>query len=289
MRYQSLYQHKKLIFIIVIIMSINGLYICHAASYEKNLPTQEQVTKVAGMNFSSEYEDDLMVMTLPIDADTDDESFNKLEYKLDSFIKNTGNSINISGVDSIDANELLNGQVLLRINYKIEILDSCKDILQVKLGEYDLGRILFRRDLNKQEPFWRICNSNGSWGLGSDIITPDIIYQLIPRKIKVLYGYNTISSYEKGIITGFISIKVIESDQYKNTTISLDDLNLEPKMKDEIMANIVDLSSLEIMTNYNFKIPIYWSKIINTKESETEVITMQVKLPMRFYSSVVAK
>jgi hypothetical protein len=194
------------------------------------------------------------------------------EEQLDTQIAYTDKILEITGLEPFSLEKLQNGTADLEIYYSLEETHTEEttidfyEKLENRTGIVEIGEIPFT--LSEDEPYWRICNENGSWGIGiRGIGIPEVIYQLLPENMNGLKGisYNGIQTQEN-----------LKNSKYKNKivliqqtpveekqSILLTDLKLPGNIMQQITANKVYQSKLEIMANYIFKIKIP-SKDINT-------------------------
>jgi len=219
---------------------------------------RHQDTKTPDFIFSSDEDADFALDI--IDMNTGDGE------QLETQITYTDKILKITGLEPFSLEELQNGAAGLEINYSFAQLspeenqkDSCIRS-ENKEGSTNIGEVVLT--LSEDEPYWRICNENGSWGIGiRDIGVPEVIYELLPDKVYGLEGINysciqtrkgtmNNSNYKSKIV--LIQNTPIEEEK----TILLTDLQLPKNIIKQITANKVNKSNLEIMTNYTFKIKI---------------------------------
>lgn len=190
--------------------------------------------------------------------------------ELDATIINTGNIINISGMESFEMSELLSGEASISINYRLEDVNFKNDLQQVVKGKYDLGIIPFQLSVEEPYPFWKINNNNGSWGIGvPNIGIPSAIYELLPGSLGELHGYNNITYYKNGVVKGTITIKQLVPGTYVVPEIKLSELGLSKDTNKKIIANKVESSRMEIMANYKFNIPFICSSSLQVQGNAT--------------------
>ncbi len=202
-------------------------------------------TRAFNFLFASEYEDDFKIM-----IDYGDRS-----ERLDAFITNTGKTLNVSGMEPVEMDKILSGEADIRIEYRLEAADLEKGLLSVAEESYDLGIIPFT--ISAEDPYWKICNSNGSWGIGEpETEVPEAVIDLLPKSLGELHGYHTLVSRENGMIKGTITIRQTKPCTSTAPEIDLTSLKLPDELNRQIAANDLESSKLVIMANYNFSIPL---------------------------------
>ena len=188
------------------------------------------------------------------------------KVELDATLMNTGNVLNISGMESFEMSKLLSGEASISIDYRLEGVDLENDSQQVAKGIHDLGIIPFQLSVEDPDPFWKINNNNGSWGIGvPNIGIPSVIYELLPGSLGELQGYNNITSYKNGVVKGTITIKQLVPGSDVIPEIKLSELGLSQGINKKIIANKVESSRMEIMANYNFNIPFISSSSLQVQ------------------------
>ncbi len=236
---------KRWIIAGILVIGILGLGTSYGAWADAHTIVNQVNTKVLDFVFSSEYEDDFS-----ISMDYTDKS-----EKLDAIISNSGKRINISGVEAVDMDKLLSGEASIRIEYRLEASDHQKGLLSIADKTYDLGTIPF--ELSVDEPYWKICNQYGSWGVGEPSIgIPSAVVDLLPESLGELHGYNRVVSNNNGIVRGTITIQQLNPDKVEKPEIDLTSLNLSDEINLQIADNELESSDLEVMANYNFSIPL---------------------------------
>jgi hypothetical protein len=131
--------------------------------------------------------------------------------------------------------------------------------------------------LSADEPYWRICNENGSWGIGiRGIGIPEVIYQLLPDRVYGLKGinYSGIQTEENSKEYGNYKNKIVllqRTPVEERQSIPLTGLQLPKDIISQITADRVSQSKLEIMANYTFMIKVPYGntsrEFINCKEN----------------------
>ncbi len=267
MRGNNRFQNWLILFIIG--FSINGLCAGYAetvgnsAAADKNMPALEDtgishLPSAEGFIFSAEYEDDFKIKLIDnsLNDNKEAEPFRNKDTvnRLDAFLEYKDRTLSISGVEAFDMSGFLSGKTSLAIDYRMIDGRQQNGLHKMEAGTYDLGNIpLF---LTMEEPYWRLSNKNGVLGIGiPDIGIPDEIYELLPENIGGLYGYNTIASYDKGVVKGTIVIRQIIPYNSEIQEISLSCLGLSDELNRKIIVNQEGTSILEIMADYYFCIP----------------------------------
>ena len=213
---------------------------------------------------------------------------NNVAEELEATIINTGNVINISGMESFEMSDLLSGEASIIIDYRLEDVDLKNDLQQFVKGNYDLGMIPFKLSMEEPYPFWKVFNNNGSWGIGvPNIGIPSVIYKLLPVSLLELHGYNNITFNKGGVVRGTITIKQIISHTYIVPEIKLSELGFSKAINQKVNANEVESSRMEIMANYSFNVPFLCSNSLQVQGDAT--LRMYVNVIHDITSSGVAK
>jgi hypothetical protein len=228
-----------------------GMGTSYASWVNAHSIVQNMSTKKMDFMFTSGYDDDF---SIKLDYNPEAVTGSAItSEKLDAMVKNTGKTLTVSGMEPVDMKKLLSGEAFLNIEYQLKTSDINNGLLSVADGTYDLGVIPFK--LSVDEPYWKICNENGNWGVGeTEDSIPKAAYDLIPESLGELHGYNTVKSNQNGIVLGSILIKQLKPVTIVNPTIDLTSLKLSDEMNLEIAPNQTGTSNLEIMANYNFNI-----------------------------------
>lgn len=194
------------------------------------------------------------------------------EEQLETQITYTDKILEVTGLEPFSLEKLQNGTAGLEIYYSLaESHTEEKPINSYEKTEnreriVEIGEIPLT--LSEDEPYWRICNENGSWGIGiRGIGIPEVIYQLLPENINGIKGisYNGIQTQENIKYNGNYKNKIVllkETPVEEKQSILLTDLQLPENIIRQITADKVYQSKLEIMANYTFKIKVP-SKDIN--------------------------
>jgi hypothetical protein len=262
-----------------VILLLTGLSLCclgigYAVRADAD-PVKENIPSTPSFIFSRENDEDFKLKLVYNQAREKAASGAPLEAYMDYDNK----TLRISGAEAFDLTDFIHGSVSLAIDYRMTKDRHRQNTSQVTPGVYDLGNVpLF---LTREDPYWRIVNKGGAWGIGlPDIGIPESIYQLIPENISGLLGYNTITSYKKGVLKGTVSfgnyslrgnlvpkgeamsqenLNSLENDLQnsdKTPEINLSSLELPEKLNQEILSSGQKASILEIVANYYFSVPI---------------------------------
>lgn len=238
-------KRKKWIIAGIVVIGILSLGTSYGAWANAHTIVHNVNTKALNFLFSSEYEDDFSIL-----LDYADKS-----EKLDAIITNSGKTLKVSGMEAVDMDEILSGEASIRIEYRMEASDYQKGLLSTADEVYDLGIIPF--ELSLDEPYWKICNQYGSWGIGEpNIGIPPAVVDLLPESLGDLHGYNSVVSNNNGIVHGTITIRQLNPDKVEEPVIDLTSLKLSDEINLEIADNELESSELEIKANYNFSIPL---------------------------------
>ncbi|MGB8454829.1 MAG: hypothetical protein WCD89_21185 [Anaerocolumna sp.] len=243
------------IVLLILGFSMCSLCVCYAAVVDTGTVTNKK-SEAMDFIFSKEYEDDFKVKLIADSAYGN--SFDLIHSKntsspLEAYMDYNHMILNISGVEAFDLTDFVNGNVNLAIDYRM-IEDKNSNGTNVLVGVYDLGNIPFF--LSGDDPYWRIGNNNGVWGIGiPDIGIPDEVYKLTPENLTGFCGYNTITTYKQRVLKGTITIGKFLSCQDNTIDINLSSLGLSDEINRKIIANGEKSSTLEIMANYYFSIP----------------------------------
>jgi len=201
------------------------------------------------------------------------------EEQLDTQITYTDKVLKITGLEPFSLEKLQNGTTDLEIYYTLadthageKTIDSFEK-LENRESIAEIGEVPLT--LSEDEPYWRVCNENGSWGIGiRGIGIPEVIYQLLPENMNCLKGisYNGMQSQESLKDNGKYKNKIVLTQQTpeEKQSVFLTDLKLPENIMEQITANKINQSKLEIMANYNFKIKIP-SKDRNTNLNPNEI------------------
>lgn len=258
-----------------------GLYVSYAAAVVTD-PVRNDQSRGTAYTFMEDREDfKLEITSDTVKADNTGENEKHMTSRvLDAFLEYNKRTLNISGTEAINMDDFLNGLVKLNVSYGMNEGSVATGAEEISKSVCDLGNIPFF--LSGDEPYWRIANKNGAWGIGiPDTRIPDEIYKLLPENINGLLGYNTIKSYEDKVIRGTVSIGSFLPGHTRSTAINLSSLGLSKKINQEILANNEKASTLEILANYYFSVPV----IMDQKASEA-FLRPKKALDYNFYTSL---
>ncbi|WMJ85687.1 hypothetical protein [Anaerocolumna sp. MB42-C2] len=262
------------IILFVLGLSMCSLCIFYATTVEAD--TNLNKTNVINYIFSEENPDDFNIKLISNAKDEDiiDHAKQDIGYPLETYIEHNYKTLNIGGVEAFHLEDFNNGLVNLAIDYSLTKEKDRESSESAKAGIYDLGSIPFF--YTGENPYWRIVNHNGSWGIGiPDIGIPDKILELIPENLTGFSGYNMVNSINQDAVKGTVVIGKFSPHTGEITEIKLSSLGLPQKINQELCANGEKESTLEIKTNYYFSVPLG----INEKTSnEMRIPTMAANL-----------
>ena len=241
-----------------------SLYVSYAAAVVTDPVRKDQSEGTAFTFMESQKDFKLKITSDTVKTDnTDEKEKHKTSRELDAFLEYSKRTLNINGTEALNMEDFLDGTVSLGVSYGLRADSTAALTADISRGVCDLGNIPFF--LSGDEPYWRIANKNGAWGIGiPDIGIPDEIYKIMPENINGLLGYNSIESYKDGVIRGTVSIGSFLTEYTKSPGINLSSLGLPEKMNQEIITNNEKSSILEILANYYFSVPV----ILDQKTSE---------------------
>jgi hypothetical protein len=241
--------YKKWVLLCATTIGISSLGVSYAAWSNSNVMIGNVTTKTMDFLFSTEEEFKIKLVNNA--AFTRGESASE---DLDAIVTSTGKTLTISGMEAVDMSKLVSGEASITIDYSLKAADSKNGLISVADGMYDLGTIPF--ELSSDKTYWKIWNDNGSWGSGDpELMIPEAAFELLPKSLGDLHGYNSITANKNGVIKGTITIKQLTPSITVIPTIKLTSLKLSDEMNQQIAANELDTSNLEIKANYNFSVP----------------------------------
>ncbi|GEM_PF-3571648 len=238
-------------------LSMCSLGVSYAAAVDAG-DVVNKISKTPDFIFTKEYEDDLKIyllegtidennMLLPVCKDT--------VQPLEAYSEHNYKTLNISGAEAFNLSDFTGGKVSFAVNYRMTGNKNREEASEAGTGVCDLGNIPFF--FSGEEPYWRLGNHNGAWGIGTpDIGIPRKIYELLPDYIADLHGFNTITSYKNGMVRGTVTIGKLLSHTAETAEINLSSLELPDKINRGIIANGEKSSALEIMADYYFSAPL---------------------------------
>lgn len=216
-------------------------------------------------------------------------------YEIDSYKDISTNELDIDCMEAIDMRNLLKGDSAICIDYKgkysgVELKESSMEKVLDKFIK--IGVISFH-SVNK-DPYFRLSNYEASIGIGTkNFIIPSVAYELTPLEISDFNVYSYISHVNNNYIEGAIIIKRQKLSDSLLDEISLKELNLSDRQISSINGVNPGYSTLEIVKNYVFTIPL------NIIMKENEFIfehrddgydtLIEVELPLRFQARVLHK
>lgn len=234
-------------------------------------------------------------------------------YEIDSYKNISTNELDVDCMEAIDMRRFLDGDSAIGIDYKgiysgaeyidneilgqsddslgsgDDLLGSREEVLDkfIKIGVITLYAV-------NEEPYFRLSNYEASVGIGTkNFIIPSKVYELIPIEINDFNVYSYIRHVNNNYIEGSIIIKRQEISGSLLDKIALKDLNLSKDQVSIINGKNAGYSTLEIVKNYVFTIPLdlileeKGFKLEHREEGYDTSIT--VELPLRFQASVTHK
>jgi hypothetical protein len=211
-------------------------------------------------------------------------------YEIDGYKNVRTNELMIDCMEAIDMASLFDGNSAICIDYKgqyfgVELKEN--DIgLEDESGDYiKIGVISFYS--TKKEPYFRISNEEASIGIGTkNISMPSKVYELTPVEVSEFSVYSYVKQVNNNYIEGSI---IIMGEKIKGSLIekiSLKALNLQEEHVNSIKGKNTEYSTLEIVKNYVFKIPLNTTikdeKFIFDLNQEGYNTLINVELPLRF-------
>jgi len=244
---------KKLVLIFATVIGISSLGVSSETSSQSEQELEKVTTCAMDYISPSENEDYYFKLSL-LDNTAGAKNAASTVAELDATITKTGNTLYLSGMEPIAMSKLQSGDTSISMEYRFLDTDIPSDLLLDSEGTQDLGMIPF--ELSVDEPYWRISNINGQWGIGNiETAITSVVYELLPKNLGEMHGYNNITPYKKEAKIGTITIKQLVPITKGITEINLSSLGLSEEINQKIIANDVKSSSLEIMANYNFSVP----------------------------------
>lgn len=223
--------------------------------------------------------------------------------ELDTYIDINKNTLTIGSMEAIDMKSLFNGESAIRIDYKLQYKDKAidssnhlsanTDLLstEVESGEFKQIGVISIQSTSK-EPYFRVSNPYITMGIGTkDLSIPSKIYELTPVEVSDFNVYSYIKMVDNNNIEGSIVIQGEEIRSNLINKISFEELNLDMDQLSSIKFRKTGYSTLEIVKNYIFSIPI---KMLIKEETcifefdeEGYDAAIEVELPLRFQAQVI--
>lgn len=238
-------EYKRLIVACVAVICICSLGISYANWTDGNRISENITTSILDFIFQSDNNNEFKVRLVNENSGVNNELQTGIIY--------SNKSLNITGIEAFAMGELLTGAASLQIDYRMVASDMQNGLLHVADGTYDLGVIPFQLS---SVATVNLSNGNGVWPIDN----PGATQWLVPSTIESLHGYNNIISNEKGIVTGTIVIQQSASNAANVWEITLSSLQLPEEVNQEIVANDLTASSLDIVANYYFSIPLMFEQ-----------------------------
>lgn len=252
---------------------------------------KHQDTKTPDFIFSSKEDDEFTLKLMNMNTGEGEQ--------LESQITYTDKIVKLIGLEPISIEDLQSGKVGLDFYYSViqsNTEEKQSDFFERNVNnennEYKesitkLGEVLFH--LSEDEPYWRISNENGSWGIGiRDIGIPEVIYELLPDKVYGMEGIHdsslqaTNDTLNNSIYKNNIRLTQ-NTPMIEDKTILLSDLHLPNNIMKQITANKVQESCLEIMTNYTFKVKVPLDGIsTNISNYQIKPLWIEGKITIRY-------
>lgn len=84
---------------------------------------------------------------------------------------------------------------------------------------------------------------------------PEAVNKLLPDTFQGISAVNYIDVTSEGVLNGKIILYSRTPGEYQLSELTLSDLGLPKNVTNDIMANGIQTSTLELVANYNFSIP----------------------------------
>lgn len=211
-------------------------------------------------------------------------------YEIEAFKNVSTNKLVIDSMEAINMKRLFDGDSAIWIDYKgkyqgmgqkeNEVID-----LEVEAEEFKRIGVVSLYAVGK-EPYFRISNMEATIGIGTkDLSIPSKVYELTPIEVSDFNVYSSVKQLDN-YIEGSI---IIISDKIASSLIdeiSLNEFKLEEEHLRTISGENVTNSTLEIVKNYVFKIPLLG--IIKNEEFAFELeqegynTLIEVEIPLRY-------
>lgn len=202
---------------------------------------------------------------ISLDYVGDKNSINLEKYNLDAYIFPSNKELVISGIEPVELKDFLEKDFNFNIEYSIIKEDQTNCQLTWNKDELinTVDNISFT--LSEDEPYWRLSNGNGVWGVGiPNIGVPELIYDILPKEINDVSIEQSAEISNALFLNGKITLIAPEKNNFMIQEIKLKDFNLPKEIIKKIIEKQSISSNLEIMANYNFRIPIHKENLIIT-------------------------
>ncbi|BCJ96705.1 hypothetical protein acsn021_42740 [Anaerocolumna cellulosilytica] len=154
--------------------------------------------------------------------------------------------IGFDGTEAILTSLLEQGRAQLGIKYYFK---TNKIVEKPEAGIDTIGSLTMK--CTDKEPYFRIINEKGSWGVGTDgVILTEEIKRLLPESIE---GF-TVQNYfmrNKNKYEGILTLSKAGNQAEEENTISLKELGLSKKIMEEIQQSGQVYSTLELLATYD--------------------------------------
>lgn len=205
----------------------------------------------------------------------------------------------IDCMEAIDMRRLFDGDSAIWIDYKgkyqgknlgMELIEN--EVIDFEEEFQDITKIgVISLYSAGKEPYFRISNMKATIGIGTkNISIPSKIYELTPIEVSDFNVYSLVKKIGNNYIEGSI---IIISDKITSSlidNISLKDLNLQKEHLLTISKENTVNSTLEIVKNYVFKIPLQGiiknEKFIFDLNEEGYNTLIEVEIPLRLQAQV---
>jgi hypothetical protein len=172
-------------------------------------------------------------------------------------------TLRITDIGPIDTEELMDGNAIITINYKIKAEDIEKgikrpaEVVNDKDKGFDLGLVPF--ELESNTPIWSLENDNRTWGSKTNGIdgTPDEVYRYLPDNLCEFHVNNKlVPDQDDGVMAGTLTLTQEDVPNLPDSLeIGLSSLNLPDNIIQELKNGSSD-STLQIKGTYGFSIPL---------------------------------
>jgi len=180
---------------------------------------------------------------------------NKIPQSIEAYYTYEKDMISFDGTEAVLTNLLEQGRAWLGIKY---CLKTNKTAEQPEAGIDTLGRLSMK--LSDKEPYFRIINERGSWGIGTTgVLITEEIYRLLSESIDdfTVQNYFMLNrgNYE-GLLTLYKAGSLTEGEEVIESIIPLEKLGLSEKLINEIQQSSQEYSTLELIATYDFSLKL---------------------------------
>jgi hypothetical protein len=249
------------VLLLVLSLSVFSLNGSQAACLKENQRTETTGLLEQNLYYFAENLEEFQIKAIYRNKDNDT-TLKSREYNLSAFITPNMNQIDISGVEPVLLKDFLCNTLNLEIDYSIIKVDLQKKEVKWNKNELEKQNGSINLILSEQDPYWRISNQNGVWGVGiPNIGIPQMIKEILPKKLEDVRIEYSSEIGKVNILNGKITLLSPEDSTYEFSNINLSDLKLSKQLNQQIIKNQVGSSDLEIIANYDFSIPIEKEKL----------------------------